>query len=70
MNVQDLEFIFSEQLDAGDHELVCMVQQDGVTNIIHHEPGDIAGLLPCLDCFVYIGKMDGIPRFGEPASYT
>jgi hypothetical protein len=70
MTIEDLEHIFKPQFDEGTTKLYFMLidDMDPVTNkqtmtITRHPAEDLAGLLPMLDSFHYVGSGAGMPRF-------
>jgi hypothetical protein len=64
MILEDLEYIFKPQIDKGTTILYFMLH-DGADSkeICRHSASDLAGLVPVLDNFQYVGTAGGIPRF-------
>lgn len=59
---EDLEYIFKEQIAAGETRLYFMLIDNG-HNVVERHPADkLEELLPMLDCLVYAGS-DVMPRF-------
>jgi len=70
MTLEDLEYIFQNQIEEGTEKLYFMLidDVDPVTDkqtivIERHPADDLEGLLPMLDCFEYAGSGAGMPRF-------
>jgi len=64
MTIEDLEFIFQNQIEEGTERLYFMLKDgDAMTVIERHPADDLAGLLPMLDSFHYNGSGAGMPRF-------
>ena len=66
MTIEDLEYIFQNQIEEGTTKLYFMLVElsEGKMPIIERHPSDdLAGLLPMLDCFHYAGSGAGMPRF-------
>jgi len=63
MTLEDLEFIFQNQIEEGTEKLYFMLKDgDAMTVIERHPSDDLAGLLPMLDSFQYTGHTL-MPRF-------
>lgn len=63
MTVEDLQYIFREQIDLGA-DLFFALEEDSRCVIERHRLEDgLNGLLPLLDNFVYDGDKAGMPRF-------
>ena len=64
MTLEDLEYIFQNQIEGGTEKLYFMLKDGDAMPIIERHPtDDLAGLLPMLGHFQYAGSGDGIPRF-------
>jgi hypothetical protein len=64
MTIEDLEYIFQNQIEEGTTKLYFMLVDQGKMPIIERHPSDnLAGLLPMLDSFHYAGSGSGMPRF-------
>ena len=65
MTIEDLEYIFQNQIEEGTTKLYFMLVDQGKMPIIERHPSDdLAGLLPMLDSFQYDGKGGiNMPRF-------
>jgi hypothetical protein len=63
MTIEDLEYIFQNQIEEGTTKLYFMLVDQGKMPIIERHPSDdLAGLLPMLDSFQYTGNTV-MPRF-------
>ena len=63
MNIEDLEYIFQNQIEEGTENLYFMLNNGaGYPLIQRHPSDDLAGLLPMLDSFQYTGH-NVMPRF-------
>ena len=64
MTIEDLEYIFQNQIEEGTEKLYFMLVDQGKMPIIdRHSSNDLASLLPMLDSFHYAGSAAGMPRF-------
>ena len=64
MTIEDLEYIFQNQIEEGTTKLYFMLVDQGKMPMIERHPSeDLAGLLPMLDSFHYSGSGAGMPRF-------
>lgn len=64
MTIEDLEYIFQNQIEEGTEKLYFMLKDGDAMPIIERHPtDDLAGLLPMLDSFHYAGSGAGMPRF-------
>ena len=64
MTIEDLEFIFQNQIEEGTERLYFMlVDGDRMPVVQRHSAEDIEGLLPMLSSFEYAGSGAGMPRF-------
>jgi hypothetical protein len=64
MTIEDLEFIFQNQIEEGTEKLYFMLTDGDRHPLIQRHPADdLAGLLPMLDSFHYAGSGAGMPRF-------
>jgi hypothetical protein len=64
MTLEDLEYIFDQQIEEGTDKLYFMlVDGDRMPVIERHPSTDLAGLLPMLSSFEYAGSGAGMPRF-------
>jgi hypothetical protein len=70
MTLEDLEYIFQNQIEEGTERLYFMLidDVDPVTDkqtivIERHPADDLEGLLPMLSSFEYAGSGAGMPRF-------
>jgi hypothetical protein len=64
MTIEDLEYIFQNQIEEGTEKLYFMLVDMGKMPIIERHPSnDLASLLPMLDSFHYAGSAAGMPRF-------
>jgi hypothetical protein len=70
MTLEDLEYIFQNQIEEGTEKLYFMLidDVDPVTDkqtivIERHPADDLEGLLPMLSSFEYAGSGAGMPRF-------
>jgi len=70
MTLEDLEYIFQNQIEEGTDKLYFMLVDDvdPVTDkqtivIERHPADDLEGLLPMLSSFEYAGSGAGMPRF-------
>jgi len=64
MTLEDLEFIFQNQIEEGTEKLYFMLKDgDAMTVIERHPAEDLAELLPMLSSFEYAGSDAGMPRF-------
>jgi hypothetical protein len=63
MILEDLEYIFKNQVNEGTDSLYFMLI-DGDHKLIQRHPADnIDTLLPMLDSFQYSGTVERLPRF-------
>ena len=63
MILEDLEYIFKNQVNEGTDSLYFMLI-DGDHKLIQRHPADnIDALLPMLDSFQYSGTVERLPRF-------
>jgi hypothetical protein len=63
MTLEDLEFIFQNQIEEGTEKLYFMlVDGDRLPVVERHPADDLAGLLPMLSHFQYAGN-ETMPRF-------
>jgi hypothetical protein len=64
MTLEDLEYIFQNQIEEGTERLYFMlVDGDRLPMVERHPSTDLAGLLPMLSSFEYAGAPAGMPRF-------
>lgn len=63
MTLEDLEYIFTPQLEAGDTDVFFMLLDGEHKEIIKHLANDLEGLLPTLSSFTYFSNEARIPRF-------
>jgi len=64
MTLEDLEYIFQNQIEEGTEKLYFMlVDGDRMPVVERHPADDLAGLLPMLSSFEYAGSGAGMPRF-------
>jgi len=64
MTLDDLKYIFAQQIEENDDKLYFMlIDDDGVPVVNRHDKNDLQGLLPMLDAFQYQGSRVGMPRF-------
>jgi hypothetical protein len=62
MIIEDLENIFSSQIELGETKLCFMLIDNGRKTVMRYPSSDLEGLLPMLDCFMYAGN-NVMPRF-------
>jgi hypothetical protein len=63
MTLEDLEYIFQNQIEEGTEKLYFMLTDGARLPLIQRHPADdLAGLLPMLDSFQYTGNTV-MPRF-------
>lgn len=63
MILEDLEYIFKNQIDEGTTSLYFMLI-DGDHKVIERCPvSELESWLPMLDCFQYGGTVEKMPRF-------
>jgi hypothetical protein len=63
MVIEDLQHIFDHQIEDGTTKLYFMLIDGDAFPVIHRHPADdLAGLLPLLDNFQYVGN-EIMPRF-------
>jgi hypothetical protein len=65
MTLEDLEYIFQNQIEEGTEKLYFMLVDMGKMPIIERHPSnDLAGLVPMLASFQYDGRGGAnMPRF-------
>jgi hypothetical protein len=62
MLLEDLEYIFKEQIEGGQTKLYFMLIDDEHKVVERHDAAKMRELLPMLDCFEYAGA-EVMPRF-------
>jgi hypothetical protein len=64
MTLEDLEYIFQNQIEEGTDKLYFMLVDGDRMPVIERYPAeDLTGLLPMLSSFEYSGAPAGMPRF-------
>lgn len=63
MILEDLEYIFKNQIDEGTTSLYYMLVVGEYKLIQRHPSVDMTALLPMLDSFQYGGTVNKMPRF-------
>lgn len=63
MILEDLEYIFKNQIDEGTTSLYYMLVVGEYKLIQRHPSDDMTALLPMLDSFQYGGTINKMPRF-------
>lgn len=66
MILEDLEYIFRNQIQEGSDKLYFGLSDGDAAPVIErHAANDIIGLIPLLSAFHYIGVVGRIPRFAK-----
>jgi hypothetical protein len=63
MTLEDLQYIFKDQIEEGTEKLYFMLVENNLQLINRHPADDLAGLLPMLDNFQYASTEGRCPRF-------
>jgi hypothetical protein len=64
MRLEDLQYIFNDQIQEGTTLLYFMVSDSpNHSQIVRHSVDDLCNLVPFLDCYQYTGTDCRIPRF-------
>lgn len=65
MQLEDLEYIFKNQIEEGTEKLYFMLVENNLQLIDRHPADDLAGLLPMLANFQYHDTVGRFPRFSK-----
>lgn len=63
MNIDDLKYIFKDQLVHSEEKLFYMLVDKGTNTICRNSVDELESLVDMLSCFVYTGNEGHIPRF-------